>query len=235
MLKFAIVEDEDSAASKLTECIRRYCKSHDISYDIERFVSAVDFLKNYRPVYDIVFFDIVLPYLNGIDAAKELRNLDDVVTIIFVTNMANLAVRGYEVAALDFVVKPVVYDSFAMKIERAVNAVKRRRRVDVSIPVYRNEKVVSESKIYYIEVTRHNLVYHTDEGDIKARGTLGALEQQLEKENFVRCNSCYLVNMKYVTGVDGDDMIVAGTRLKISRAKKKSVLHTLTNFLGKTV
>ena len=58
MLKFAIVEDEDSDASKLTECIRRYCKSHDISYDIERFVSVVDFLKNYRPVYDIVFFDI---------------------------------------------------------------------------------------------------------------------------------------------------------------------------------
>ena len=235
MLKFAVVEDEDNAAERLTNCIKRYCGEHDIQYKIDRYGSAVDFLKNYRLQYDIVFLDIVLPYLNGIDAAKELRKLDETVTIIFVTNMANLAVKGYEVAALDFIVKPVVYDSFAMTIERAVNAVLRHRSVEVCIQTDRTVRFISASRISYIEVSRHNLVYHTDEGEIKARGTLNSLEKQLESENFVRCNSCYLVNMKFVKIVDGDDLILVGARLKISRAKKKAVMQALTNFLGKIV
>ena len=235
MIKFAIVEDEDSAAARLTECVKRYCKAHDIRFNIERFTSAVALLKNYRPVYDIIFMDIILPYLNGIEAAKELRTYDDAVTLIFVTNMANLAVKGYEVEALDFVIKPVEYDSFAMKIERAINAVRRRRSVDVPIQVDRTVKLMSASKIYYIEVSRHNLVYHTEEGEIKARGTLDSLEKQLAGENFVRCNACYLVNMKYITEVSGENLIVLGDTLKISRAKKKSFMQALTNYLGKTV
>lgn len=235
MLRLAIVEDEDVAAARLTDFIKRYCKAHDINYNIERFSSAVDLLKNYRPVYDIIFMDIILPYLNGIEAAKELRTYDDAVTLVFVTNMANLAVKGYEVEALDFVIKPVEYDSFAMKLDRAINAVRRRRSVDVPIQVDRTVKLMSAAKIYYIEVSRHYLVYHTEEGEIKARGTLDALEKQLASENFVRCNACYLVNMKYITEVSGENLVVSGDVLKISRAKKKTFMQTLTNFLGKTL
>lgn len=176
-----------------------------------------------------------MPGINGIDAAKELREIDESVTLIFVTNMANLAVKGYEVEALDFIIKPVKYDSFAMKMDRAMKVVKGKKSVDISIRVDRSLKIISASKITYIEVIHHTLVYHTQEGVIKSRGTLEVLEKQLEKENFVRCNACYLVNMKYITEVSGDDVMVAGCTIKISRAKKKSFMQAFTNYLGNTV
>lgn len=235
MIKMAILEDEDSSAKRLTDAITQYCGAHEIKFSIDRFKNANEMLDHYRPVYDIIFMDIILPSMNGIDSAKELRKFDDAVTIIFVTDMANLAVKGYEVNALDFIIKPVEYSSFSRKFERALNAVRHRKSVDVCIQVDRTIKRISASKIYYIEIIHHNLIYHTEEGIINSRGTLDGLEKQLSSENFVRCNACYLVNMKYISEVSGDNVIVAGETLKISRTKKKAFMQTLTNYLGKMV
>lgn len=233
MLRLAIVEDEENAAIQLADCISKFCEVNSIHVEIRQFGSATDFLNDYKPVFDIIFMDIMLPNLNGMEAAKQLRLIDDKVTLIFVTNMANFAVKGYDVAALDFIVKPVEYDSFAMKMERAVNAVMQRQGFDLAIQADRSLKRVPASKIYYIEVSRHYLIYHTKEGSIKARGTLDSLEKQLSGGNFVRCNVCYLVNLKYVSEVSGDNLIVGGETLKISRARKKEFMQSLTNYLGK--
>ncbi len=233
MLNLAMVEDEDEEARNLTEHIEKYFSDKGEKYALRRFKSAVEFLREYNREFDIVFMDIVLPKINGINAAKKLREIDEEVTLIFVTNMANLAVKGYEVSALDFIVKPVVYDSFAMKMQRAINAVKRRRSVEIAIQTDRLIKVLSASAIHYVEVSRHNLVYHTEEGDFNSRGTLESVEKKLSGENFVRCNICYLVNLKYITEVAGENLVVAGDTLKISRARKKVFMQALTNFLGK--
>lgn len=235
MIKMAILEDEDASARRLSDTIMQYCNAHTINYSIDRYKSAIELCDNYRPVYDIIFMDIVLPMMNGIDAAKELRKYDDTVILIFVTDMANLAVKGYEVNALDFIIKPVEYSSFAIKMERALNVLRHRRSVNVCIQVDRTIKRMSADKIYYIEIIHHNLIYHTEEGIIKSRGTLDKLETQLVSENFVRCNACYLVNMKFVVEVSGDNVVVAGDTLKISRAKKKAFMQALTNYLGKMV
>lgn len=235
MLTIAIVEDEDRAAEVLVGHINHFCGSRNIEYAIKRFTNGADLIRNYRPVYDIVFMDIMLPGQNGVETAKELRAIDEGVTLIFVTNMANLAVKGYEVDALDFIIKPVKYDSFAMKMERALKALKARRSVDISIRTDRAIKVVPSSRITYIEVIHHSLVYHTQDGEITSRGTLDALEKLLDSEHFVRCNACYLVNMRYITEVSGDEVVVAGVPLKISRAKKKSFMQAFTNYLGNGV
>ena len=235
MLTIAIVEDEDREAELLSGYINHFCSARNTEYNIKRFTNGADFIRSYRPVYDIVFMDIMLPGQNGVETARELRELDEGVTLIFVTNMANLAVKGYEVDALDFIIKPVKYDSFAMKMERVLKALSARRSVDISIRTDRAIKVVSSARITYIEVIHHSLVYHMQDGELRSRGTLDALEKQLAGEHFVRCNACYLVNMRYITEVSGDDVIVAGDTLKISRAKKKSFMQAFTNYLGNGV
>lgn len=92
-------------------------KRKKVSVDIFR--SGVDFIGDGTAVYDIVFLDIEMPLLNGIETAKKLRKFDSDVCIIFVTNMPQFALKGYEVDALDYVLKPV--NSFNIK-----NTVKRR-------------------------------------------------------------------------------------------------------------
>lgn len=228
----AIVEDDDGEAKVLTSHIEKYFTARNAQYKLTRFKSAEAFISEYRTVFDIVFMDIMLPGMNGIEAAARLRETDEDVTLIFVSNMANLAVRGYEVSALDFIIKPVEYDSFAMRMNRAIKAVRRRKSVDISIQTERAIKVVSASDIYYIEVSRHVLVYHTSKGVFSSRGALDAMEKKLAGENFVRCNVCYLVNLKYVTKVEGENLEIAGETLKISRARKKNFMLALANYLG---
>ena len=161
LIKVAIVEDEKNAADLLADYFRRFSEKSGEEFLIFSYENPIVFLSAFRADFDLIMMDIELPDMDGMKTCEKIRETDKFVPIIFVTNMANLAVKGYEVAALDFIVKPVVYDSFAMKIERAVNAVLRHRSVEVCIQTDRTVRFISASRISYIEVSRHNLVYHT--------------------------------------------------------------------------
>ena len=235
MLNIAIVEDERAAADVLSEYINRYCAEKHAAANVVVFSDAMSLLSGYKPVYDIIFMDIMLPGMNGMDAAKKLRKADGSAIIVFVTNMANFAVRGYEVNALDFIIKPLIYDSFAMKMNKAVSAALGRRRRTICIQTDGVTKIVDITRIRYVEVSRHYLVYHTELGNYRARGTLGEAEKQLGNESFARCNVCYLVNMRFVSEIDGENLTVGGDILKISRARKKQFMNALANYLGQNV
>ena len=235
MLSIAIVEDEENIALSMTGHINRYCDERRIKVNIVRFGSAFLFLEDYRPVFDIIFMDILLPGLNGLDASRMLREIDKNVLLIFVTNMANFAIKGYEVGAFDFIVKPVIYDTLAMKMGRALKIVDERESTEIKINVDGVINIVSASKIKYIEVNRHYLLFHTEDGEFRTRGTIGGIEKKLISENFSRCNISFLVNLKYVTKIKGDIVYVLDDELRISRARKKSFMNALTNYIGRTL
>ena len=107
MYKFAIVEDNEAAAEKLAGFLERYANENNEVFEIIKFHDALDFLDGYRTVYDAVFMDIEMPGIDGMEAAHRLRRLDQKVILVFVTNMASYAVKGYEVNATDYIVKPV--------------------------------------------------------------------------------------------------------------------------------
>ena len=92
--------------------MREYCarfseeSGQEIALDV--FANGLQFLSAYDPAYRLVFFDIEMPILNGLEAAKALYEMDKNSAIVFYTNMAKYAIKGYEVGALDFLVKPVV-------------------------------------------------------------------------------------------------------------------------------
>ena len=113
MFTVAIVEDEIDAARRLEVCLARYSQDHpDVRFDVTVFSEPTGFLDAYRPVWDIVFMDIEMPNMDGMSAARRLRVLDEQVILIFVTNMAQFAAKGYEVDALDYVIKPFSYNDF---------------------------------------------------------------------------------------------------------------------------
>lgn len=120
MINIAMVEDSDSDAKVLTSYLGSYFGGEGIEYQISRYENSESFLAECKSGFDIVFMDIELPDGNGMDAAKKFRSIDEDAMIMFVTNMAQFAVNGYEVDAFDFIVKPVKYAAFVMKMNRAI-------------------------------------------------------------------------------------------------------------------
>ena len=112
MRNVAVIEDEKSASDALGQHLKRYGAETGEEFKIYVFPDAETFLQNYKADYDVVFMDIELPGMNGMTAARELRKLDGKVVLVFVTNMSQFAVGGYEVGAFDFILKPVNYSSF---------------------------------------------------------------------------------------------------------------------------
>ena len=228
----AIVEDTPAEADTLKEYFSRFGAEKGVDFKITHFESAEPFLEKYRPVYDLVLMDIALPKINGMEAAVRLRELDRTTTIIFVTNMAQFAVRGYEVDAFDFVVKPVSYSNFALKLQRALNKLGTRRDTEVLVSMADGLYRIASSQIKYIEISGHRMVYHTTDGTIKAYGNLKEVESVLSGKMFVRCNSCYLVNLNYVYAIRGYTVVVDGDELQICRPRKKAFVQAVNDYLG---
>ena len=236
MIKTAIIEDERAAADILSGCLDRYSEENGVVFSCDRYDNAVSFLEEYDGRYDIVFMDIEMEFLDGMSAAKKLRERDKSVVIIFVTNMAQLAIRGYEVEALDFVVKPVIYRDFAFRIGKAVERVLARqnseRAVSVGLTGGGYAKLIV-SHIRYVEIMKHRIVYHTENGDFVSYGTLKNVEKLLEDSGFARCNSCYLVNLAHVISVrDMMCEIAGGEKLKVSQPRKKEFMQALGRYIG---
>ncbi len=232
MYHIAIVEDELTFRQQLTEYLMQYQKEHQMEFQISVFCDGAEILENYQPVYDMVLLDIEMPKVNGMDAAKQIRAQDDEVVLMFITNMAGYAIHGYEVGALDFVMKPLSYYTFSMKLTRALKRAKQQEQKAVLIPVADGVKKLELSEIFFVEGQSRMLYYHTADGDYVVKGTMQSAESSLEQYPFAKCNHWYLVNLMHVKEVRKNIVVVGPFELEISRRNKTGFLKALTEYMG---
>lgn len=234
MIRIAIVEDEASASSQLVQYIERYCEKSGILHEVKIFDNPVSFLDAYKVDFDVIFLDIMMPDMDGIRAAHKVRERDGEVPIIFVTNMRQFAIKGYEVGALDFIVKPVSYYGFEIAFRKALRAIAQRQEAQVTVFVRGGAKRVAVSDLRYVEVSLHRLIYHLIEESVETGGNLKDVEQALYPLGFRRCNHCYIVNMRYVTEIRENSVILGpgAEELQVSRSKKKAFLGELSKYWG---
>lgn len=232
MIKVAVVEDDPAAAATVRGYLSAYTKDKGVEFETEHFSEAYSFLTNYTARFDIVLMDIELPGLNGMDAAEKLRRIDKNVVLIFITNMAQFAVRGYAVDAMDFIVKPVSYYDFSIKLRKAVGRVEANADTEVVVRVENDIVRLRSSRLLYVESLDHVLLYHSLDGEFRAYGSLKSIEGTLRGSNFVRCNSCYLVNLKYVSAVHGYTAVVGKHTLQVSHPRRKEFMRALSDYLG---
>ena len=230
LIHIAIVEDEPLFVGQLTEYIRRYEKDSGRRIKITTFADGEDITDDYRGGYDIILMDIQMRFMDGMTAAEKIRTLDHEVIIMFITNMIQYAVRGYEVDAMDYVVKPVEYFAFSQKLDKAIGRIKRAVQVSISVPAEDGLQKLAVSDIYYIESQGHNACYRTTRGRFLSRITLKELEDSMGGYGFFRCGKGYLVNMKHVDGISGNDCMICGGRIPISRNKKKEFMELLIQY-----
>ena len=232
MAKIAVVEDNTAVREELCGFIAKYAQESGRKLDVTPFADGSQIVEPYRPGFDIIFLDIEMPRLGGMPTAERIRQLDPEVVLIFVTNMAQYAIRGYEVDALDFVLKPVSYYQFSTKLERALQRIQRRRGGQVALQVGGGVQLLDTDDILYLETRDRLLHYHTTADTWSVRGSLQKAEKDLIAYHFARCNQCYLVNLRYVKGVQDDLVLVGEQRLEISRRQRTAFLGALAAYVG---
>ncbi len=232
MIRVAVVEDESSCQEQICGYLKRYGDENDIEFQTTVFVDGLDIVEDYNPVWDVIFLDIKMKHMDGMTAAAKIRTYDPGVVIIFVTTMAQYAIRGYEVDALDFVLKPVAYPQFAMKLTKAVGALKKKEEKYLLLPIEERRERVAANEVLFIEVRGHNLHVVTEKQTYVMRYSMQEMEKELAGCYFARCNHPYLVNLRNVTGVTKEEVLVGGYALPISRTKKKQFLSELSEYLS---
>ncbi len=231
--KVAVVEDDDFAARTIEEYFKKYAKEFSCEFEVKKFSCGKAFLAD-KTCADILLMDIDLPDANGMELVKDLRKTDLNTVVIFVTNLAQYAVEGYSVDALDFIVKPASYYNFAAKLKRATTRAtgKKSQKFWITLKNGGGLKKIDTAKLYYVEVSNHTLVYHTTDGAFETIGTLAAAKKQLPNGSFVLCNRCYLVNLNYVEAVGKGDVKVGGDTLLISHLKRAEFMQKFNLFLA---
>lgn len=232
MIKIAIVEDEEDVAKNTSEFIRRYMSENNIEYKAKWFPSGESFLFSDVNEFDIILLDIQLQKMDGMTVAKKVREGNQEVAIVFVTSLAQYAINGYEVGALDFIIKPLNYYNFALKFRRAVNCA--LRNVDDNI-VVRNRlqtNVIRIQDILYVETVGHAVTYHTKNGTFQTTGTMKKIKNELSNYPFSLCNQSFLVNLRYVTQADSSFVVVKDEKLAMSRTRRKEFMGDLNKYLA---
>lgn len=233
MYRILIVEDTPEAEAALQGHLDHYAKEHAIDLQVTWHKSAFE-VAGGDAHFDLIFLDIDLPGIDGMEAAGLMRNFDPDTPIIFVTNLAQYAVKGYEVDALDFVVKPVNYADFRLKMDKAIRTMERRGTRSVSISADGSLRILAIPDIVYVDVSNHDLAYHLSDGEVVvARGSLSKLEANLAGTSFVRVSNSCLVNMAHIRQIKGADIrLSTGEVIWFSRSRKKPAMETIARYVG---
>ena len=232
MYRIAVVDDDREFSAKLREYLEQYAKENDETFEIEVFYDGAEILKDYTPRYELILLDIEMPAVNRMEAAQKIREMDESVGLMFITNMAQYAIHGYSVGALDFVMKPISYYPFSMKIKRALKRVQKKEIPTILLTTSDGVKRLKVSQIYYVEIQGHMLHYYTEEGEFVMRGTLSSVEKMLPSSLFVKCNHWYLANLMHVTEVRKNTTVVGNFELEVSRRNRAGFLKALAEHMG---
>lgn len=232
MLRIAVIEDDDADLARVQMLLDRFGKEKNIVLRTAVFRSGEQFLFSYEPVYDIVLMDIEMPQTDGMTVAQRMRELDSTVILIFTTNMAQYAIQGYRVRARAYLLKPLQYISFSMELSDALQAVESAPTDALLLREEQGVIRLNSVDILYIESRKHEQIFHTRSGIHSMRGTLTELERRLAPQGFARSGVSFLINLRYVTGVDRDTVFLGDEQVPLSRQKRKEFLDSLTYYIG---
>ena len=233
MVRIAVVEDEALSRQLLADYLARYSEENGVSFEVTYFEDGGAIIGDYKPVYDIILMDIQMTNVDGMTAARAIREVDQEVVLVFITSAAQFAIHGYQVGALSYLMKPLPWFAFSQELSRCLEAVAKRRGASVLLQSGTSTHRIDVADIVYVESIKHRLDVHTTSGTYSITSSLKAMEDQLDGHDFFRSNSCYLVNLAHVRGVADQECLMTGRdSLRISRPRKKAFMTALASFAG---
>ena len=231
-MKIAICDDVYSDKHHLFNSLNSYCETYFINAAITEYDSGESLLESFsKNMFDIIFLDIYMSGLNGIDTAKKIREIDNDCLLIFVTTSREHALDGFSVNALHYLLKPANDEKIAEVFNRCKKILSDAQQYIEVISERLLVKILVQS-IHYIEVYDKACFIHNDSKVIKTYLRLEEFAKQLEGSCFLHCHRSYLVNMRAIVSVDENDFILqSGEQIPIRQSDKQSIKQLYMNFL----
>ena len=232
-LRIAICDDESESRAIIHAYLLQMLARQIDDVEIMLFKDSRSLLDNYPKDLDILFLDIMMDTINGMDAAKQIRITDRRVQIVFVTNMPQFAIEGYKVHAFGYLLKPLSYESFQMELWELVQQTFAEKKQGLIIKDNVSTRKLKFSDILYIETNGRKLLIHTAAKEYVYKSTMSELESTLLIHGFIRCHHAYLVNAAHVSAITSTDIeLTNGERIPVSRNKRAFCMKVLGNYIG---
>lgn len=232
MLLVSIIDPSKEDVTHLSALIEHYFRRTGTAYVQRVYQSGMEFVRSAENS-DIVFLETNLEKLDGLETARIIRKLGNEAQLIFVARGAEMAIHGYSVDALDYLLKPVEPAAVERALDKAVRRLSSRSCAYLALKLPNGTASISTNDITYVEVFDHNLVYHTTGGDYTVRGRLGDVYEQLDHDYFLACNRSFIVNLRYVTEICTDHVILNGTKISVSKSHRKEIQSRFSAFMDK--
>ncbi len=223
-MRIAICDDNNNDRKILSEHILSYAEKHLLDIEIEKFPSGEALLDSFSDFpFQMVFLDIYLEGISGIEIAFKIREKDENCIIIFVTTSPDFRAEGFEVGAVHYLLKPAAYE----RVETALNRCRRffdEAEKCFEITVERRIVKVRIRDVIYAEVYGKTVLIHTIAGILKTYTTLSEIANLLEGEPFLICHRCYIVNMKFVSELlEADFLMENGEKIPIRKNGRQKI------------
>lgn len=226
LIKIVICEDEKEQQELLKAYIDQIFEGLSVKYKLDVFSSGEELLENYKKDTDVLLLDIQMGQINGMDTARNIRELDGKVEIIFITSLIEYALEGYEVRAYRYLIKPVKYENLKENIINCIKEVDIKNKY-IMVKEQGNQIKLNINEITYVEVQKETITIHTLNEVYKTNGTMINIEKEIDCNRFFRCHKSFLVNLEHIKSIkqyvarleNGEEIPVSRYRFKETKDK----------------
>lgn len=230
-MRIAVCDDEAMFTQDFTAIIKKLYQSLEMTVD--EFLDGETLLESFQnEPYDIVFLDIEMPETDGIALAKQLRQQNEDVSIVFVTGYAEYAIKGYGFNVLRYLMKPVGENEIREILEYVLE--KQNSQKFIWLTNRDGTHKVKVSNLLLIEAHNQNLIFNTISESIEVRGNINKYEEELKTDGFFRSHRSYIIALDKVTKISENEVMVANKfRVPIARARKQKFHSAFFSFVNK--
>lgn len=232
MYLVSIVDSSEKDVKILHTILEQYFRNIDAAYVERVYKSGIEFIQSSESS-DIVFIEMNMDRLDGLETARIMRKLGSQAQLIFMAGSSEHAIRGYEVDALDYLVKPLSSGAVSFAMDKAMRHIRNMASSSLALKLQNGMASIPANDITYVEVFDHNLVFHTVKGEYNVRGRLSKVYEMLDHDRFILCNRSFLVNLRFVTGIWSDHLMVGNTKITVSKSHRKEITSRFAAYLEK--